>query len=105
MHVVQATVDDQVMTLVPKNFKTGSTGWHGQGKIAIQGQRCQVSITCVIIGSKGDNAAAVGAQSLQREAEQVDKTSRKPRKAPGKPKAASEAENGDLPGQRFLPGM
>lgn len=37
----------------PKQFKTGSTGFYGQGKVkAIDGRRFQVSVNIVEIGSK-----------------------------------------------------
>lgn len=105
MHTVEASLDDQVFSLSPKQFKTGSTGWFWQGKVALQGQRCQVSISAVIIGSKGGAAASVGAASLQAEAQQVDKKPRKPRKAPGVPLDASNGKSDELPGQGRLAGM
>ena len=40
------------MTASPKEFKTGSRGFHGQGKIEIDGKRYQVQIQLVEIGSK-----------------------------------------------------
>jgi len=41
----------------PKQFKTGSRGFYGQGKVqATDGRRFQVSINIVEIGSKGKNA-------------------------------------------------
>jgi hypothetical protein len=43
-----------IATLIanPKDFKTGSRGFHGQGKIEIDGKRYQVQIQLVEIGSK-----------------------------------------------------
>jgi hypothetical protein len=38
--------------LVPKQFKTGSTGYYAGGKIADGGKRYQVSLSVVEIGSK-----------------------------------------------------
>jgi hypothetical protein len=40
------------MTASPKEFKTGSRGFHGQGKIEIDGKRYQVQLQFVEIGSK-----------------------------------------------------
>ncbi|MBM3128428.1 MAG: hypothetical protein FJ009_07290 [Chloroflexi bacterium] len=40
------------LTANPKEFKTGSRGFHGQGKIEIEGKRYQVQIQLVEIGSK-----------------------------------------------------
>ncbi len=38
----------------PKQFKTGSRGFYGQGKVqATDGRRFQVSVNIVEIGSKG----------------------------------------------------
>ncbi len=43
-----------IATLIanPKEFKTGSRGFHGQGKIEIDGRRYQVQVQLVEIGSK-----------------------------------------------------
>ncbi len=41
-----------VMTAAPKDFKTGSKGYYGQGKIEIEGKRYQAQIQLVEIGSK-----------------------------------------------------
>ncbi len=41
-----------------KQFKTGSRGYYGQGKVqAADGRRFQVSINIVEIGSKGKSAS------------------------------------------------
>lgn len=40
------------LTAHPKEFKTGSRGFHGQGKIELEGKRYQVQIQLVEIGSK-----------------------------------------------------
>lgn len=45
-----------VVVLQPKVFASGSSGYHGQGKIEIAGKRYQVQAQLVEIGSK---AAAV----------------------------------------------
>jgi len=41
-----------VLTAAPKNFKTGSTGFYGQGKLEIDGKRYQIQVQIVQIGSK-----------------------------------------------------
>lgn len=42
----------------PKQFRTGSSGFYGHGKIkANNGRRYQVTISIVEIGSKNKNAA------------------------------------------------
>ena len=41
-----------MLTLPPKDFKTGSKGYYASGKIEIEGKRYQVQIQLVEIGSK-----------------------------------------------------
>ncbi len=41
-----------LMTASPKEFKTGSKGFYGQGKIEFEGKRYQTQIQLVEIGSK-----------------------------------------------------
>jgi hypothetical protein len=41
-----------VLTLPPKDFKTGSKGFYGNAKIEINGKRYQVQVQIVEIGSK-----------------------------------------------------
>jgi hypothetical protein len=41
-----------VMTVTPKNFKTGSRGFYANGKLEIDGKRYQAQIQLVEIGSK-----------------------------------------------------
>lgn len=42
-----------LMTVEAKNFKTGSRGYHGQGKIDFDGKHYQTQVQMVEIGSKG----------------------------------------------------
>jgi len=42
----------QDFILNKKNFKTGSRGYHAQGKMQVEDKRYQVNILCVEIGSK-----------------------------------------------------
>lgn len=42
-----------VMTVAPKNFKTGSRGYYANGKMELDGKRYQLQIQLVEIGSKG----------------------------------------------------
>lgn len=41
-----------ILTLPPKEFKTGSRGFYGNGKLELDGKRYQVQIQLVEIGSK-----------------------------------------------------
>jgi hypothetical protein len=52
MAIVQLKGVKQTFILDQKNFKTGSKGFHSQGKMQIGDKRYQVSILCVEIGSK-----------------------------------------------------
>lgn len=52
---VELKVDGKVVGMLvanEKNFKTGSRGFHGQGKIEIDGKRYQTQVQLVEIGSK-----------------------------------------------------
>jgi hypothetical protein len=53
------TADGQLLgmlTLPPKDFKTGSKGFYANGKIEIDGKRYQAQIQLVEIGSKKADA-------------------------------------------------
>ncbi len=41
-----------LLTASPKDFKTGSRGFYGQGKLEFEGKRYQAQIQLVEIGSK-----------------------------------------------------
>ena len=41
-----------IMTVAPKNFKTGSRGYYANGKLELDGKRYQLQIQMVEIGSK-----------------------------------------------------
>jgi len=55
---VKATIKDdlgqvlQVIELEAKNFKTGSRGYHGHGKVPVNGKRYQANLLLIEIGSK-----------------------------------------------------
>jgi hypothetical protein len=49
---IQMNGEKQDFILNKKNFKTGSRGYHAQGKIQVGDKRYQVNILCVEIGSK-----------------------------------------------------
>ncbi len=49
---IQLNGEKQNFILNKKNFKTGSRGYHGQGKMQVGDKRYQVNILCVEIGSK-----------------------------------------------------
>jgi hypothetical protein len=52
MAAIQLKGDKQNFILDKKDFKTGSTGYYGQGKMVAGGKKYQVQIQCVEIGSK-----------------------------------------------------
>ncbi len=45
-----------LLTVDPKNFKTGSRGFYGQGKVDLDGKKYQTQVQMVEIGSKGTPA-------------------------------------------------
>jgi hypothetical protein len=49
---IQLNGDKQNFILDKKNFKTGSKGYYGQGKMVAGGKKYQINIQCVEIGSK-----------------------------------------------------
>ena len=57
--IVKALIKDevgqvlQVIELNPKTFKTGSRGYHGHGKLSVNGSRYQANLMLVEIHSKG----------------------------------------------------
>ena len=42
----------QTLELAHKEFKTGSRGYHGQGKVTVDGRKYQLNIMAVEVGSK-----------------------------------------------------
>ena len=52
MATIQLEGQKQSFILSKKDFKTGSRGFHGQGKMMAGGKNYQVNILCVEIGSK-----------------------------------------------------
>jgi hypothetical protein len=72
--------------LHPKLFSTGSRGWYGSTKSYVDGWKCQVSITCTIIGSKG-----------KKDGEQLDTPEEK---APAAPRFDRADQNGSEPVKR-----
>ena len=52
MATIQLNGEKQSFTLAKKNFKTGSRGYHAQGKMQIGEKSYQINILCVEIGSK-----------------------------------------------------
>ncbi len=49
---VQLNGEKQNFLLSKKDFKTGSKGYHAQGKMMAGGKNYQINILCVEIGSK-----------------------------------------------------
>ena len=45
-----------LLTVDEKNFKTGSRGFHGQGKVDFNGKKYQTQVQMVEIGSKNTPA-------------------------------------------------
>lgn len=50
--IIQLNGKKQEFLLGEKQFKTGSRGYHGQGKMQIGEKGYQINILCVEIGSK-----------------------------------------------------
>ena len=49
---IQLEGETQKFLLSKKDFKTGSRGYHGVGKMMAGGKNYQVNVQCVEIGSK-----------------------------------------------------
>lgn len=49
---IQLNSAKQNFILSKKNFKTGSRGYHAQGKMQVGDKNYQINILCVEIGSK-----------------------------------------------------
>ena len=49
---IQLNGEKQSFILTKKDFKTGSRGYHAQGKMQIGEKSYQINILCVEIGSK-----------------------------------------------------
>ena len=49
---IQLNGEKQNFILNKKDFKTGSRGYHGQGKMQVGEKNYQINILCVEIGSK-----------------------------------------------------
>ena len=49
---IQLNGEKQTFVLSKKNFKTGSRGFHAQGKMQVGDKNYQINILCVEIGSK-----------------------------------------------------
>ena len=52
MATVQLLGEKQSFILAKKDFKTGSRGYHANGKMVAGGKNYQINILCVEIGSK-----------------------------------------------------
>jgi len=49
---IQLNKEKKSFILNEKEFKTGSRGYHAQGKMQIEDKKYQINILCVEIGSK-----------------------------------------------------
>jgi len=45
-------IEGEILQLLPKVFKTGSFGWHGQAKITYSDTRIQANVVLTVIGSR-----------------------------------------------------
>lgn len=61
MEIGQALTNMIKSELGPKVFSTGSQGFHGCGKITVDGIRYQAQAQAVLVGSKDDPSMSVGA--------------------------------------------
>jgi hypothetical protein len=52
MATIQLNGEKMNFLLTTKDFKTGSKGYHAQGKMMAGGKNYQINILCVEIGSK-----------------------------------------------------
>lgn len=52
MATIQLKGEKMNFLLTKKDFKTGSKGYHAQGKMMAGGKKYQINILCVEIGSK-----------------------------------------------------
>lgn len=52
MATIMLNGEKQNFILNKKDFKTGSRGYHGQGKMQVGEKNYQINILCVEIGSK-----------------------------------------------------
>lgn len=62
MHIIAELKSDDgkplgVLTVAPKNFKTGSRGFYANTKVEIEGKRYQAQIQLVEIGSKTEKVS------------------------------------------------
>ena len=63
------TVDGQslgVLVLQPKTFHSGKAGYHGQGKLTLDGRRYQAQTQLVAIASKSDAGDVEAANMAKR---------------------------------------
>lgn len=49
---IAVSIDGQTIVAGAKQFSTGSTGFHGVGKIVLDGAKYQVNVQVVKVGSK-----------------------------------------------------
>lgn len=56
--VVKAVIEESTITGEFREFRSGSKGWYLGGKVYINGTKCQVSCSIVIVGSKPEKTEA-----------------------------------------------
>jgi len=79
---VEVIINGVKMIALPKHFKTGSVGWYLGGKADVDGSRCQLSLSIVVVGSKdgqpkmevmsGDVAGQMTLEDVKGLAQEID---------------------------------
>lgn len=49
---VRVVLGEEELFAYPRKFSSGSVGWHLSTKLEVEGERCQVSLSIVVIGTK-----------------------------------------------------
>ena len=64
---IQIEDDELDVQLIPKEFSTGSVGYHGQSKGTFNDKRYQVNVLVVEIGSKNKSRKKSGRKDVKEE--------------------------------------
>lgn len=51
-HQMPCAIGVEPITAMPRRFKSGSVGWYASQKLLLDGVRCQISLSIVVIGTK-----------------------------------------------------
>lgn len=82
---VRVELRGQSFEAEPKRFASGSVGWHYSGKVQIDGDRVQVSLSLVVVGTKPKSLDGKEGPMLPRVDSPLE-AARKPAKARKAPK-------------------